>query len=237
MAVFSYHLANTTVGTTLRALTFPPRASHVHGLVHAECMASMTLGSSIISPSRMKLRELAVFAKWKDNDALDNFLTRTLMGKVLSEGWHVRLAFMRRWGHVDEFDGLPESVGEQSPDVPVVAVTIARMKLLQVPRFVRWGKPVEKLVRDHPGITLATAAIRLPRTVSTFSVWKTQREMIEMVHGTSSISKPDRHAVAMKERNRKDFHHQFTTLRFKPLSEHGTWKGQSDIVPTLEPRS
>lgn len=237
MAVFSYHLANTTVGKTLRALTSPPRASHVHGLVHAECMASMTLGSSIVSPSRMKLRELAVFAKWKDNDALDKFLAGTPTGKILSEGWHVRLAFMRRWGHVDEFDGLPESVGEQNPDAPVVAVTIARMKLLQVPRFIRWGKPVERLVRDHPGITLATAAIRLPRTVSTFSAWKTQREMIEMVHGTSSIPKPDRHAVAMKERNRKDFHHQFTTLRFKPLSEHGAWKGQADIVPALEPQS
>lgn len=237
MTVFTYHLANTTVGTTLRVLTSPPIASNVHGLLHAECMASMTLGSSIVSPSRMKLRQLAVFAKWEDSNAIDDFLVGTKSGRTLAEGWHVRLEFQRRWGHVDEFDGLPESVGEQNPDAPVVAVTVARMKLSQVPRFVRWGKPVEKLVRDHPGITLATAAIRLPRTVSTFSVWKTQRAMIEMVHGTSSIPEPERHAKAMKERERKDFHHQFTTLRFRPLSEHGEWEGRTNIVPTLESRS
>ncbi len=105
------------------------------------------------------------------------------------------------------------------------------MKLLQVPRFIRWGRPVEELVRDHPGITFATAAMRLPRTVSTFSVWKSQREMIEMVRGRSSVPRPERHAVAMEERERKDFHFEFTTLRFKPLAEYGEWEGRTDIVP------
>jgi hypothetical protein len=27
----------------------------------------------------------------------------------------------------------------------------------------------------------------------------------------------------MKERVRKDFHHEFTTMRLVPLSEHGLW--------------
>ena len=27
----------------------------------------------------------------------------------------------------------------------------------------------------------------------------------------------------MKERARKDFHYQFTTMRLVPLSEHGRW--------------
>jgi len=31
----------------------------------------------------------------------------------------------------------------------------------------------------------------------------------------------------MKERNRKDFHVEFTTLRFQPLEEYGSWKGKS----------
>jgi hypothetical protein len=35
------------------------------------------------------------------------------------------------------------------------------------------------------------------------------------------------------ERERKDFHHEFTTLRFRALTEHGTWDGRSDIVPRL----
>ena len=36
---------------------------------------------------------------------------------------------------------------------PIVSVTLARMKMLQVLRFLRWGKPVERFVRDHTGVT------------------------------------------------------------------------------------
>jgi hypothetical protein len=104
------------------------------------------------------------------------------------------------------------------------------LKLPQIPRFIHWGKPVETLVRDHPGATLALAAFRPPRTVSTFSVWRSQREMVEMVRGQGAVPGAGRHAAAMVERRRKDFHHEFTTLRFRPLSEHGAWNGRSNIA-------
>ena len=68
-------------------------------------------------------------------------------------------------------------------------------------------------------------AFRPPRTISTFSVWRTVREMEEMVHGRSAVAEPERHAAAMVERRRRDFHHEFATYRFRPLSEHGTWEG------------
>jgi hypothetical protein len=41
-----------------------------------------------------------------------------------------------------------------------------------------------------------------------------------------------RHAAAMNERERKDFHLEFTTLRFRCISEHGSWQGRTSIVPT-----
>lgn len=192
----------------------------------------MTLGSRIIAPARLQLRHLAVFAWWDSDSDIDAFLSDTKLGGALADGWHVRLAFQRRWGYVSELDGLPQTVGEQDPAAPVVAVTLARMRLTQVPRFVRWGRPVETLVRDHPGATLATAAFRFPRTVSTFSVWRSQQAMLDMVHGQSEVPQPKRHAEAMIERERKDFHHQFTTLRFRPLGEFGQWEGRTGIVPT-----
>jgi hypothetical protein len=73
--------------------------------------------------------------------------------------------------------------------------------------------------------------MRLPRTVSTFSVWRTEREMTDMVHGLSAVPRPERHAVAMVERQRKDFHFEFTTLRFRALAEYGEWEGRTNIVP------
>ena len=53
-----------------------------------------------------------------------------------------------------------------------------------------------------------------------------------MVHGRSAIPAPDRHATAMVERRRKDFHLEFTTLRFTCIAEHGAWEGRTSIVPT-----
>lgn len=232
MKVFTFHFARISVGTAARALLRPPTGQQVPGLKHAECMARMTLGASILSPARFQLRNLTMFAAWESNVAIDDFLSGTKLGRRLAAGWHVRMTFLRRWGYVSEFDGLPESVGEQDLGSPVVAVTLARMKLPQVPRFIRWGKPVEELVRDHPATTLAIAALRLPRTVSTFTVWTSLQEMVDMVHGDSSVPQPERHAAAMAERGRKDFHREFTTLRFRPIEEYGKWEGRRNIIPT-----
>jgi hypothetical protein len=233
VSTFSFHLAKTTLATAANALLHPPTTDSVPGLQRAECMCVMALGSPILSPMRVQLRHLAVFASWESDGAIDAFLGETELGRTLADGWHVRLEFLRRWGSVSGFDHLPASVGDVDPSAPVVAVTLARLRLPEVPRFIRWGKPVEELVRDHPGTTFALAAMRPPRTVSTFSVWRSQREMTDMVRGWGSVPDAGRHAAAMVERERKDFHHEFTTLRFRALTEHGTWDGRSDIVPRL----
>ena len=232
MTVFTFHFAKTSFGTAIGALCRPPTGQQVPGLNHAECLTKMRLGASIVSPARMQFHHLTMFAAWESQTAIDEFLANTKLGRAFAAGWHVRMEFQRRWGSVSEFAELPENVGEQDPDAPVVAVTLARMKLLQLPRFIRWGRPVEQLVRDHPGTTLAIAAIRLPRTVSTFTVWKSQQEMVDMVRGHSTVPRPERHVTAMAERQRKDFHFEFTTLRFKPIAEYGNWEGRTQIIPT-----
>jgi len=231
MSVFTYHLVKTSYFSALKAILFPLRPKNIPGLIHAECMTCMTLGSAIFSPSRMLIRQVAVFAQWENETAVDHFLDKNSLGKILAKGWHTRLNFMRQWGKISEFEIPGENHEFETPDSPVVAVTIARMKLSEIPRFIRWGRPVEKLVRDHPGTTLSLASIRLPRTVSTFSVWKSQKEMTDMVHGHSAVPRPKRHLDAMKERERKDFHFEFTTLRFQPISESGEWNGRTNIIP------
>jgi hypothetical protein len=231
MVVHSFHLAQPGLATTVGALVRPPTSATVPGLGHAECMVPMRLGASMVSPARWQIRRLAMFASWEDESAIDDFLERTRLGGSLERGWHVRLRFLRRWGHVAAFDGLPTVAAETDPDAPVVAVTLARLQLPAVPRFTRWGKPVERLVRDHPGTTLALAAFRPLRTISTFTVWHSAREMTDMVHGRSAIEAPERHAAAMQERRRKDFHVEFTTMRFTCIGEYGALDGRTSIVP------
>lgn len=234
MSVFTYHLVKTDYFSALRILFSSPKSRNTPGLIHAEIMTVMTLGAPIFSPSRMLIRQIAVFAQWEDESNIENFLAKDSLGKILSEGWHTRLTFMRKWGKFNKFETPDETTESENPDSPVVAVTIARMKFLEIPRFIHWGRPVEKLVRDHPATTLSLASIKFPNTVSTFSIWKNQKEMTDMVHGHSKVPKPKRHADAMKERDRKDFHFEFTTLRFKPISEFGEWNGQRNIIPYLK---
>lgn len=196
------------------------------GLRHLECLAMMRLGSPSFSSERMQVRRLAVFAAWADESALDRFLSDDRLGRELARCWHVRLEFLRRYGEIAALAPLPQRAGHWDPEEPIVAVTLARLKLPQLPRFLRWGKPVERLVAGHPAAVFSTAAIRPPRTFSTFSIWRTVREMTEMVHGHSDVPEAATHAVAMAEQQRKHFHHESAFMRFRPRSEHGTWQGR-----------
>ncbi|MEO9512308.1 MAG: hypothetical protein ABJN84_06405 [Flavobacteriaceae bacterium] len=234
MSVFTFHLAEISLRLALKRFFIKPNLDHVNGLIHAEYMTGMTLGAPLFSYKRILPRQVAIFAQWENESAIDLFLKKEKFGKILSNGWHCRLSYLRQWGRIDSFEIPIQSKVSNDVEKAVVAVTLARMKLFHVPRFIHWGRPVEKLVRDHPGTTFALAAIRLPRTVSTFSIWKSQKEMTNMVHGHSPVNKPKRHANAMKERKRKNFHYQFTTLRFKPIGEYGKWQGRTSIIPNID---
>ncbi|GAA4123988.1 hypothetical protein GCM10022415_29660 [Knoellia locipacati] len=236
MGIHSFHLATVPPLLAARALVGGAReTASVAGLEHVEHLSLMTLGAPAVSLERVQLRRHAVFAQWESEAALDSYLARHAFGRHLAAGWHVRLEFVRRWGAVSGLDRLRPRVGSMEPDEPVVAVTLAHIKLPELRRFFAWGRPVERQVRDSPGATLALAAVRPPRTFSTFSVWRSVQEMREMVEGHGAGagvgSAAQRHAGAMVERERRDFHSEFTTLRFRPLSEHGSWQGRSGIVP------
>ncbi|WP_299053662.1 hypothetical protein [uncultured Nocardioides sp.] len=229
--VHTFHLVELPVRVGARALARPLTPGAVPGLDHAETLALMRLGAPVVTPDRLQLRRIAVFAQWRDEDAVDAFLDRDPLGRRLATGWHVRLEYLRRWSGIAALPGLPARAGTWDDDEPVVAVTLARMRQAEVPRFLRWGRPVERLVRDHPGTTLALAAFRPPRTISTFSVWRSVREMEDMVRGRSAVPHARVHAAAMDERRRRDFHHEFATYRFRAISEHGAWQGRTGIVP------
>ncbi|MDW5290712.1 hypothetical protein [Formosa sp. PL04] len=234
MNIFSYHLVKIPFTMAIKGLFSNPIDKKTKGLIHSEFMTAMTLGAPILSPSRFLIKQVAIFAQWENEDALEQYLKNEKFGKILIKGWHVRLVFIREWGKIRGYKIPEQKARLENESSPVVAITIARMKPFAIPRFLRWGRPVEKLVRDHSGTILSLASIRFPNTVSTFSIWKTEKEMTNMVHGHSDMPKPKRHSNAMQERERKNFHFEFTTLRFKPISEFGFWRGQENFIPNLK---
>jgi len=188
----------------------------------------MNLGESIIAPHRYNVRSFAFFAWWSDERFLSDFLEQPSQ-KYFADGWHVRMRLYRRWGGISE---LRDAVVEKElaePDGPVVAVTLARLRILETIRFVKWGKPVESQVRQHTGKNLALASIRPLNTFSTFSIWQNEHQMLNMVRGRDKHDGQS-HQLAMRERIRKDFHHEFTTMRFVPFREDGIWNGKSNFT-------
>lgn len=230
MSISSFHLVKIPLGIAIKGLFVNLMKKNIKGLIYSEYMTAMTLGSPILSPSRFLIREIAIFAQWESEKDLEYYLKEDKFGKTLNKGWHIRLGFMRDWGNIKGYKVPNEKEKLDNSNSPVVAVTIARMIPLAVPRFLKWGRPVEKLVRDHSGTLLSLASFKFPNTISTFTIWKNVQEMESMVHGHSKMKKPKRHSDAMKERERKNFHFEFTTLRFKPLSEYGSWKGKSNYT-------
>ena len=233
--IHSFHLIEMPARVSVRTLVWPPDRTTVHGLQHAECLVMMQFGAPIVSLARLQMRRLAMFAQWDDESALDRFLETHALGRHFIAGWHVRLQYLRRYGSIAALGELPEKAGSWDLEEPIVAVTIARMKLRELPRFLRWGRPVERLVSNHPGAVFSTGAQRPPNTISTFSIWRTVREMNEMVHGRSDVPDARVHQVAMAEQRRRDFHHESTFMRFRPLSEHGEWQGRQ-LLPGGLPR-
>ena len=222
----SFHLADMPALVSAGALVRPPNRTSIAGLQHAECLVLMRFGAPIVSLDRLQLQRFAMFAQWDDESALDRFLDTHALGRRLAVAWHVRLQYLRRYGSIAALGDLPERAGTWDLEEAIVAVTIARMKLREVPRFLRWGRPVERLIANHPAALFSTGAQRPPHTISTFSIWRTVREMSEMVHGRSDVPNAHVHQAAMAEQRRRDFHHESAFMRFRPLSEYGTWQGQ-----------
>ncbi|RMG15902.1 MAG: hypothetical protein D6729_11750 [Deltaproteobacteria bacterium] len=223
MELFSYHLIRAPVHQVAARLMNSRALRAVPGLRHAECLIPMRMGHPVLRPSRYHFTTLALFAFWNDEVSLERFLEAPPYPVFARAGWHVRMRFYRRWG---TYTGLDEATVYRDlggSHGPVIGVTFARLKLSETFRFQRWGRPVEAQVRDHPGVIRAAVAYRPLNTFSTFSVWQSEEEMLGMVHGHRTEVDGTQHRRAMVERERRPFHHEFTTMRFLPLSEHGEW--------------
>lgn len=222
MDIFSYHLIDAPFRQILPRLLWSRALTSVDGLRHSEHLLTMKMGRSVLLPSRYNYRTLAFFAWWRDEAALDAFLERPPYAIFHRPGWHVRMVFYRRWGRFAGLDEAPLHSEHADTDGPVVAVTLARLKLRHTLRFAKWGKPVERQIRDHPGKTCARVAYRPANVFSTFSIWQSEEAMVGMVGGQHA-SDGREHREAMVERARDPFHFEFMTLRFAPLSHHGDW--------------
>lgn len=228
--IFSFHLVHTSFLNGLRYFFRPLHNRNINGLKHSEAFFVMNLGEGVLSTKRFNTDSLGFFMWWNSEAELDDFLKQPKHQLFTKKGWHIRLRLYRRWGGISEINNSTVVPERKDPNSPVVAVTLARLRLTETLRFTKWGKPVERQVRDHSGNTLALAAFRPWNTFCTFSIWKNEDEMTSMVFGKRESTDGHEHKIAMVERSRKPFHFEFTTMRFIPFQQSGQWRGDSDYI-------
>jgi|SRR5690625_81866 len=79
--IFSIYFNFFTVQYFVVRVLFPVKSKEIKGLIHAETMSAMILGSPIFSKSRFFNRKVVFFTQWEDEDYLNDFLELNSRGK------------------------------------------------------------------------------------------------------------------------------------------------------------
>ncbi|UGS35429.1 hypothetical protein [Capillimicrobium parvum] len=159
-----------------------------------------------------------LIAAWRDGEALDAFLADDPLAGWLATGWSVRLEPLRAYGGLPELPGLGRPEREADPREPVAVLTFGRTKLHRLVPFLRASAAAERQARRDPAVLLSTAITRPPRTVATFSVWRTAEEM--RAYATQAGAA---HAEAMRRNAERPFHRDQLFARFRPSAVEGSF--------------
>jgi len=220
--VASVQLADVGTLTALRLLRSAPRPGSIDGLRHANVAAATPLRAA--GAPRPSLRRLALLAFWDSDDDLDRFLAQHPLAATLAGGWHARLEPLRAFG---TWPGLPDDLSrERATDYtgPALVLTLGRVRLTQVLRFLRTSLAAEAAARTAGGMVWGTALAR-PPFVATCSLWESTRDLATYAYGARQAAHPD----AIDADAAKPFHHQSAFIRFQPYTVVGSLTGKNPL--------
>jgi hypothetical protein len=167
----------------------------------------------------------ALVAFWDDDDALDRFLADDLAAASLVHGWHVRLQPLRAFG---SWPGLPADVPRARKvehDGPAAVITLGRLRMTQLVRFLRTSHEAESRILGAPGVIWATGMAR-PPLVATCSLWESTDALSAYAYGPTDPAHPG----AISADRAKPFHHQSAFIRFRPYASHGSLGGRNPLA-------
>jgi hypothetical protein len=208
----SVHLMRLSARETPAAIRGRPRAGRVPGLRFAELNTRARLGPSVL-PSPLPGR-FALVALWDDDAALDAWLAAA---PRLAGDWHVRLEPLRAFGRIAAMGGLVEREQPVDDDERVAVLTYGRLRPRVAHHFLRASARAEGRAVDDPAMVRGTAMAGLPRTVATFSLWRTAAEMRRYAYDRGA------HTDAMRAMREHDFHSEYVFARFRPYGDAGSW--------------
>jgi hypothetical protein len=218
--IVSVHLADLGKRRGLRFLRQSSTTRATPGLRYAALTNAAPLSERVLAKLQLT-RRVGLIAAWEDDSALDDFLADSPLAEQLQGGWRVRLAPTHIFGAWPQMDGLVDEQTPMADDEAAAVLTIGRLRLSQTPRFLRTSAAAEGLALRSPAMLAATALVRPPTLVATFSLWRSTREMRAYASGGDGRA----HVSASHAHARKPFHHESAFIRFRPYDAQGSWQG------------
>ena len=176
--IATVQLADLGPAGTLRAVMRRPKPRDTPGQRSAEVAVFAPLALSGPPP----VTRAGLIAFWDDDDAFDRFLDSDPTGKRFAGGFQARLRPLRAHG---SWPGLPADVPQSRAvehDGPAVVLTLARLRVSQVVRFLRASRPAERAALASDGMIWGSAAVR-PPFVATVSIWQDARVTVTYAYG------------------------------------------------------
>lgn len=205
---------------------------HVDGLQWARLLGTGRDGRVVRS---FDPRRRAMFAVWRDLDALDEFMTSHPVAArwaTAAESWHVALRPVRgggRWGGAElrpESGSADESV---TGATPVVVVTRASVRVSAWRAFTRTATRVDATLAEADGLRTVVGIGEAPvLRLGTVSVWRSAAAAVASAGAGAGSNRWPAHAAARRDAEAWFRESMFVT--FVPVWSTGTWSGIDPVA-------
>lgn len=225
--IVTVQIAEVPLTDGLKALGRRPSVDRVPGLRYAETLFTAPLGGGLLPAPNP--RTVALLASWDDDRHFESFLASDPHAEPFRAGWQVRMEPLRVFGKWPNLDGLPAKERPVADEEPVVVLTLGRLMPWRLAPFLRAAHPAEEEVLTEPGLLASTGFGRLPRLVSTFSVWRSAAEMRDYATRSGGA-----HREAVARDRAHPFHRHSAFIRFRPYASVGSWGGRDPLAKSKD---
>jgi hypothetical protein len=185
-------------------------------------------GAGSSTANSRDLRRRAVFALWRNELALEAFLTQHPLAQRwqrADECWHVRLRGAGGHGHWHRVD-VPTVLGtcQIEPTSPVAIITRANVRLRQWGAFNAARPAVDRELHNAAGLVDVVGFGEAPiGRQATFSLWSS----IEA--GRAFAYAQPRHREVIERTHKERWYGEEMFARFVPYASSGSWDGRDPL--------
>jgi hypothetical protein len=155
------------------------------GLVFAKAMPFIGSGASAgFGGGVPALRRQALLTAWRHETDFERFLDQPPAVQLASEArhswWSLFDVASTRGSH---YGSTPLSGRGTLADGPFAALTLGRVRLRALPRFLHEGARLGPFTRQAPGLVSAVSAGWPPTGNCTISIWESEQHMLRFAYG------------------------------------------------------